>query len=52
LMEMTRCGVVLTTSLGDPSASGVAVGELMGEATDSGVTWGCVGEVAGGLGAK
>ena len=51
---MTRCGVVLTTSLGEPTGRGVAaaVGELIGEATACGVAWGGVGADAGGLGAK
>ena len=53
-MEMTRCGVVLTTSFGEPSGTGVAaeVGALIGEATGCGLAW-VGGEIGvGGLGTK
>ena len=52
---MTRCGVVLTASLGEPTGTGVtaAVGALVGEATGCGVAW-AGGETggAGGFGTK
>ena len=52
---MTRCGVVLTTSLGEATGTGVtaAVGALIGETAGGGVAWVVGGETGvGGLGTK